>query len=183
MDFMIDAQVLIFACINPNELPDITKENPKLALWMAESKALVEGHGVRICAVAWTESIRALNDDEARELAKFRNNIRIESLEPDAAERAAELLREHKALKDICPKCHNANSDNACEVCGTKLHKSSRLADALILAQAAVDPTVKVLYSCDRGVHKLAPLAKVRVEYPTVGPLFAKMVDEPSSGA
>jgi hypothetical protein len=121
------------------------------------SHDLVEtSNSMLISAVTWFEIMRGLTEAQREPLAKWRGHIEIVPVDARVALRAAEIYGSARRSPKVCPKCFAFKEPLHCKVCGNQRSEPQRSNDIVMVATADVTPEVRVLYSWDGGVLKLA---------------------------
>lgn len=178
MACMLDANVLSYAVqhvIGPQP-----KDDDARAMLAASHRLVSSLSEVWIPAIAFAEFGRRY---DIAQLSIDPDSLRIEPFVGSHAIRAAELLRQHRALHGFCAKCLSVPTDEPCKKCARLRAVSDKVNDAYIVATAGMTSGVDVLYSCDSGPKAFARhFASLEVREPgrDFGPLFAEKPPGPA---
>lgn len=156
---MVDSQVLIYAMAYAVGFDD---EQHGDKPW--RSFSLVDtAETVTVSAITWFEVRRTTSESQAEILTRWQSRIEILPVDARVASRAAALIEAARAKGVVCPRCLGLKPPVTCSACGSQRSKQQRTHDTIIVAGAAVDPSIRTLYSFDGGVLKLGELVEDEV--------------------
>ena len=117
--------------------------------------------GVSISAMSWFEIHRCINPHMRSTLDKLERvcgDLNVISIDEQIAFRAAELLAIRSTDPSVCRHCLGIKGGVSCKGCKSRLSKTQRFADAMIVATADCNPDIDVLYTFDAGVLDMGRL-------------------------
>jgi predicted nucleic acid-binding protein len=177
MPAMLDTNVLVYAMS-----PPVKDSASDLAAMRRDSRALLFSSGAFcISALTLVEFAPYLRPNERAEAEKLLQRVDVIGISIEAASLAAKLIEKHSTLPSICRACLGYLKATPCKHCKASISKAQGFNDFIIIASAAVEPNVTVLYTYDdRPELAKAVRGRVEIQRPpnANGPMYAALAEQ-----